>query len=90
MLCFQSVLFHIYTACVGVDFVQVGRCQFVYESLLEAVVRGNDLHQKTSIKWVELGVTSAPQLVWDMILCDVVSPQGVLRAGVFEELGIIR
>lgn len=72
------------------DFVQVGRCHSVYQSLLETVARDNDLQQNTSIKWVELGANSAPQLVWDMVLCDVVSPQGVLRADVFEELGAIR
>ena len=75
---------------VGVDFVQVGRCQAAYQTLLEAVVKGNNLQRRTSIKWVELEMTSAPQLAWDMVLCDVVSPQGVLQTGVFEELGLVR
>lgn len=75
---------------VGADFVQVGRCHSVYRLLLEAVARDNSIQHKMSVKWVELGVTSAPQLAWDMVLCDIVSPQGVLRTGVFEELGFIR
>ena len=75
---------------VGVDFVQVGRCHDIYTALLETVADNNRIHEKTSIKWAELEVTSKPRLLWDIVLCDVVSPQGTLRPGVFEDLGTIR
>ena len=77
-----------YSLIIGADFVQVGRCHSFYEPLLEEVVGGNGLREKMSIKWAEL--TSEPSLVWDVVLCDVVSPQGILRPNVFEELGMIR
>ena len=77
--------------CPGVDFVQVGRCQDIYTSLLETVARNNGLQNKTSIKWVELEKTFEPlPLLWDIVLCDVVSPQGILRPAVFEEIGAVR
>ena len=57
---------------------------------MEAVARKNGLQEKTSIKWAELESTFEPSLLWDIVLCDVVSPQGILRPMVFEEIGSVR
>ena len=35
-------------------------------------------------------MTSEPSILWDVVLCDVVSPQGILRPSVFEEIGKVK
>ena len=45
------------------------------------------VYLKQPIKAAEI---PAAQPMWDLVVCDVVSPQGVLRSGVFEELAFLR
>ena len=89
-MCTKSIKSLLIFIISGADFVQVGHCLSIYQPLMEEIARANDLQDRTSIKWMEFGMAHSEQLVWDVVLCDVVSPQGTLRTGVFEELGFIR
>ena len=70
--------------------MHLGRCHDIYRALLKEVAEGNGIQGRTFIEWEELETTSEPSLQWNVVLCDVVSPQGILRPNVFEELGTIR
>ena len=75
---------------LGADFVLIGRCHDIYKPLLEEILTRNGIICEIVIKWAELEMTSEPSILWDVVLCDVVSPQGILRPSVFEEIGKVR
>ena len=80
MLCFSS----------GADFVQIGRTHETYKNLIELLAKSNKLADHVSFRYLDLTGTSHSQVVWDIVVCDMVNPQGELRAGVLEELAFIR
>ena len=75
---------------VGADFVQIGRTQEIYKSLIEQLAKSNNLTDHVSFRYLDLTGTSHSQVMWDIVVCDMVNPQGELRAGVLEELAFIR
>ena len=72
----------------GIDFVQLGHIQDCYALLLQVLAEQNGIHEHVSFQYLD--VTRMPTLEWDLVVCDVVSPQGVLRSRIFEELAFLR
>ena len=75
---------------VGADFVQIGRTREIYKNLLELLAKSNNLADHVSFRYLDLTSTSHSQVMWDIVVCDMVNPQGELRAGVLEELAFVR
>lgn len=75
---------------VGADFVQIGRTQETYKILMELLAKSNNLADHISFRYLDLTGTSHSQVMWDIVVYDMVNPQGELRAGVLEELAFIR
>ena len=75
---------------LGADFVQIGRTYEVYNYLVELLAQSNGLSDHVSFRYLELTGMFHSQVVWDIVVCDMVNPQGELRAGVMEELAYIR
>ena len=74
----------------GADFIQIARTSDTYKLLLEDLVEWNGIQNKVSFRYLELSQIPTAQPMWDIVVCDIVSPQGVLRSGVFEELAFLR
>ena len=75
---------------IGADFVQVGHTHEVYKCLVERLADSNKLSDHVSFRYLDLMGISHSQVVWDIVVSDIVNPQGELRAGVIEELAYIR
>ena len=77
---------------IGADFVQTARCYESYKSLVNHLAEVNGIDDKFSFKYLDLTATvsSQPPIMWDILMCDIISPQGVLHSGVMEELACIR
>lgn len=75
---------------LGADFVQIGRTHEVHRCLVELLAESNNLSDHVAFRYLDLRGTSHSQVVWDIVVCDVVSPQGELHSGVLEELAYIR
>ena len=75
---------------LGADFVQIGRTHEIYKSLMEQLAESNKLADHVSFRYLDLTGTSHSQVVWDIVVCDMINPQGELRAGILEELAFIR
>lgn len=82
----------LYFSNSGADFVQVSGYSFTYESLLRHLAVQEGVSDRLCFRRQVMGGSShfPQQLVWDVVVCDVVSPQGNLREGVFEKLAHIR
>ena len=76
--------------CLGADFVQIGRTHEMYKSLVELLAESNKISGHVSFRYLNLPGMSHSQVVWDIVVCDIINPQGELRAGVLEELAYIR
>ena len=70
--------------------MQIGRTQDNYKSLIELLTNANKLADHVSFRYLNLTDMSRSQVMWDIVVCDVVNPQGELRPGVLEELAFIR
>ena len=75
---------------LGADFVQIGRTHEIYGSLIELLAQSNNLADHVSFRYLDLTGTSHSQVMWDIVVCDMINPQGELRAGMLEELAFIR
>ena len=75
---------------LGADFVQIGRTRDNYKCLVELLAESNKLSDHVSFRYMDLQSMSHSQVVWDVVVCDIINPQGELRTGVFEELAYIR
>ena len=60
-----------------------------YQVLLETLAAANEVSDCVSVRELDMRQCHA-HLEWDVVLCDVVSPQGNLRGGVFEKLAYLR
>lgn len=60
-----------------------------YQPLMEHLAASNEVSECVSFRQLDLRQCHS-QLVWDVVLCDVVSPQGTLQDGIFEKLAHIR
>lgn len=81
---------HQYNLFLGADFVQIGRTYQVYSCLVKLLAQSNGLSDHISFRYLEPTGMFHSQVVWDIVVCDMVNPQGELRAGVLEELAYIR
>ena len=70
--------------------MQIGRTQENYRSLIELLTNSNKLADHVSFRYLNLTDMSHSQVTWDIVVCDLVNPQGELCAGVLEELAFIR
>ena len=71
-------LFGLVAASEGASFVQVGGAHSIYGDLLRLIAQRNSLDQKVSVR--QLDWSNPVSLDWDMVVCDVVSPQGTLQS----------
>lgn len=83
-------LFGIIAAMEGADFVQVGRTQPMYESFQTQVAETNGVMEHVAISRLELSSLTPSHPVWDIVVSDVVSPQGTLRPGILDEVAYLR
>ena len=74
----------------GADFVQIGRSQHIYRSLLSHVAEANGVMDSVAISRLELSSLTPSHPVWDIVVSDVVSPQGTLHPGILDELAYLR
>ena len=70
--------------------MQIGRSNHTYKPLVEQLTYQNGIVDKVSFRYLELEQRPTPQLMWDIVVSDVVSPQGVLLSGGLEELAFLR
>ena len=72
-------LFGIIAANEGASFAQVGGAYGIYGDLLRLLAQRNCLQQKVSVR--QLDWSNHPVLLdWDMVVCDIVTPQGTLQS----------
>ncbi|KAL5493356.1 hypothetical protein EMCRGX_G014525 [Ephydatia muelleri] len=83
-------LFGIVAAKEGADFVQVGRSQPMYQSFQTCVAEANGVLEHIAISRLELSSLTPSHPVWDVVVSDVVGPQGTLRPGILDELAYLR
>ena len=62
----------------------------MYTTLMDRLVRTNRLKEHISIRYQTGAEWVCAGVVWDVVLCDLVSPQGMLLPGVLEELHTLR
>ena len=76
----------------GADFLQIARTPLIYQELSTELAKLNRIQDKVSFKYMEFpsSMAAPDQPMWDIVVCDVVSPQGVLHTAVFEELVFLR
>ena len=63
-----------------------------YRPLLEQLSARNEVSDRVCFRRHQ-GMGHTPhsqQLAWDVVVCDVVSPQGNLREGIFEKLAHVK
>ena len=70
--------------------MQIGRSNHTYKPLIEQLTYQNGIVDKVSFRYLELEQRPTPQFMWDIVVSDVVSPQGVLLTGGLEELAFLR
>ena len=70
--------------------MQIGRSNHTYKPLIEQLTYQNGIVDKVSFRYLELEQRPTPQFMWDIVVLDVVSPQGVLLMGGLEELAFLR
>ena len=70
--------------------MQIGRSNHTYKPLIEQLTYQNGIVDKVSFRYLELEQRPTPQFMWDIVVSDVVSPQGVLLSGGLEELAFLR
>lgn len=70
--------------------MQIGRSNHIYKTLIEQLTYQNGIMDKVSFRYLELEQRPTPQFMWDIVVSDVVSPQGVLLSGGLEELAFLR
>lgn len=70
--------------------MQIGRTHEMYKSLVELLAESNKISGHVSFRYLNLPGMSHSQVVWDIVVCDIVNPQGELRSGILEELAYIR
>ena len=61
-----------------------------YKSLIEILAGSNEVADLVSVRHYQDMRKCHPKLMWDIVVCDVVSPQGNLQEGVFEKIAHIR
>lgn len=67
-----------------IDFILLANCQLYYKSLIGAVIDSNKLEEKTSISPMTSAVT------WDIVLYDIITPQGTLDTESLHLLKLVR
>lgn len=90
MLTQTSERVKMFVYCVGADFVQIGRSHSTYKALTEHLAHWNGTADKVSFRYLQLDQRPLPQFMWDVVVWDVVSPQGVLVSGGLDELAFLR
>ena len=83
-------LFGIAAAMKGADFVQVGRSPPTYHSFQTCVAENNGVLDHIALSRLELSSLTPSHPVWDVVVSDVVGPQGTLRPGILDELAYLR
>ena len=62
----------------------------MYNSLMDLLINTNKLSESVSLRYQNVAELSRTGVQWDVLISDIVSPQGTLRSRVLEELGAIR
>ena len=62
----------------------------MYTTLMDRLVRTNGLKERVSIRYQTGAEWACAGVVWDVVVCDLVSPQGTLHPGALEELHTLR
>ena len=70
--------------------MQIGRSNHIYKPLIEQLTYQNGIVDKVSFRYLELEQRPTPKFMWDIVVSDMVSPQGVLLSGGLEELAFLR
>ena len=71
-------LFGLMAANDGASFVQIGGTHSVYDDLLHQLAQQNNVDRKVSVRQLDCS-NLISQLDWDVVVCDLVSPQGTLQ-----------
>jgi len=74
----------------GADFALILLSSPGYTPLLETLAEINGVKDNVSIQHQGAGHMCHAQLVWDLLVCDVVAPQGVLCQGILEKIAHVR
>lgn len=74
---------------LGTDFVQVSHSSPAYQPLIERLAVSNQVAGSVTFRHQDMRHCHS-RLLWDIVLCDIASPQGTLREGIFEKLAHIR
>ena len=67
-----------------IDFILLGNCQPYYKTLIQTIIDSNGLQDKTSIS------SLTPAVTWDIVLYDIITPQGTLDTQSIQLLQLVR
>lgn len=62
----------------------------MYQSFQTCVAEANGVLEHIAISRLELSSLTPSHPVWDVVVSDVVGPQGTLRPGILDELAYLR
>ena len=74
----------------GADFTLILLSSPSYSSLLTALAGCNSISDRVSVQSQGEGHWCHTHLVWDVLVCDLVTPQGTLCQGVLEKIAHVR
>ena len=74
---------------VGIDFILVAQSKPDYKPLMELLAAANEVADNISFRYQDVRLCPT-QVIWDIVVSDVVTPQGMLQEGIFEKLAHLR
>ncbi len=58
----------------------------MYHSAMKEIIHSNGLTEQVSVRYRNGAELVRTGIAWDVVVCDLVSPQGTLHTGILEEL----
>ncbi|XP_019850254.1 PREDICTED: putative protein arginine N-methyltransferase 9 [Amphimedon queenslandica] len=75
---------------VGMEYVLLGSTRPYYEELVQQVIESNGIRDKVSLMSISEAHTLANGDLWDIIYCELITPQGTLNTHSIQLLRLIR
>ena len=77
-------------AMIGIEYVLLGSTRPYYEELVQQVIESNGIKDKASLMSVSEAHSLANSDLWDIIYCELITPQGTLNTHAIQLLRLIR
>ena len=77
-------------ALTGIEYVLLGNTRLYYEELVQQVIECNGIRDKVSLQSIAEAHTLASGDLWDIIYCELITPQGTLNTRAIQLLRLIK